>query len=74
MKRQDLMDYDITLALYTMCHCVEGMFDEISEDDLTSPSLRDGYRAVRSSISSLSESLEQYRDTKMGTFLESCEC
>ena len=57
MKRKDLMDYEVVLALYTICHCADMMIDEIAEDDLPE-SLRDGYRAVRSSISSLVESLE----------------
>ena len=73
VKRQDLMHYEVVLALFTICHCIDGMIDEIAEDDLPSPSLRDGYRAVRSSISSLVESLEQYRDDKIDTFLSSCE-
>lgn len=74
MNRKDLMEYEVVLALFTICHCVEGMFEEIAEDDLPSPSLRDGYRAVRSSIYALTKSIEQYRDEKMDTFLSSCEC
>lgn len=73
MKKQDFCDFEVVFALYTICHCIDGMIDEIAEDDLPSPSLRDGYRAVRSSISSLVESLEQYRDDKVDTFLSSCE-
>lgn len=72
MKRKDLMDYEVVLALYTIGHCADGMFNEIDECDLPE-SLRDGYRAVRSSISSLVESLEQYRDDKIDTFMSSCE-
>ena len=72
MKRQDLMDYEVVLALFTISHCAEGMFDEIAEDDLPE-SFREGYRAVRSSISELVDSLEQYRDDKMDTFATSCE-
>ena len=73
MKRQDLMDYEVVLALFTICHCIDGAIDEIAEDDLPSPSLRDGYRAVRSSIYALIKSIEQYRDDKIDTFLSACE-
>ena len=73
MKRQDLMDYEVVLALYTICQCMDGAIDEIAECDLPSPSLIDGYRAVRSSISSLIKHIEQYRDAKKDTFLSACE-
>ena len=73
MKRQDLMDYEVVLALYTICQCMDGAIDEIAECDLPSPSLRDGYRAVRSSISSLVDSIKQYRDDKKDAFTSDCE-
>ena len=73
MKRKDLMEYEVVLALFTICHCIDGAIDEVAEDDLPSPSLRDGYRVVRSSISSLTKSIEQYRDEKVDTFLSACE-
>ena len=72
MKRQDLMDYEVMFALYTISHCADGMFDEIAEDDL-SDSLAADYRAVRSSISSLIKHIEQYRDDKKETFIAACE-
>ena len=72
MKLKDLMDLEVVFALYTISHCSEGMFDEIAEDDLPDP-LIDGYRAVRSSISSLIKHIEQYRDEKMGTLIAACE-
>ena len=72
MKKQDLMDYEVLLALYTITHCSDGMFDEVAEDDLPDALCSD-YRAVRSSISSLTKSLEQYRDENIGTFLSGCE-
>ena len=75
MKKQDLMDlmdFEVVLALYTISHSADGMFDEIAEDDLPE-SLCSGYRAVRSSISSLTKSIEQYRDDKMDTFMSACE-
>ena len=70
--RKDIEDFEVVFALYTISHCADGMFDEIAEDDLPN-SIRSGYRAVRSSISSLVDSLEQYRDDKMGTFIAACE-
>lgn len=72
MKRQDLMDYEVVLALFTICHCIDGAIDEIAEDDLPEM-LRSDYRAVRSSIYALTKSIEQYRDDKVDTFLSSCE-
>ena len=73
MKRQDIRDFETVFALFTIIHCADAMIDEIAESDLPESSLRDGYRAVRSSISSLMESLEQYRDSKIDTFLSACE-
>ena len=72
MKLKDIEDFEVVCALYTICHCMDGMIDEIDEYDLTD-SLRSDYRAVRSSISSLVKSLEQYRDDNIGTFLSACE-
>ena len=66
-----LEDFEVLLALYTISHCAEGMFDEIEECDLPEM-LRDDYRAVRSSISSLVKSIEQYRDENIATFLSAC--
>ena len=72
MKKQDLMDYEVVLALFTICSCADVMIDEIAECDLPE-SLREGYRAVRSSISSLVESLEQYREENIDTLTSACE-
>ena len=72
MKKQDLMDFEVVFALYTITHCMNGMIDEIAEDDLPD-SLRSDYSAVRSSISSLVKRIEQYRDDNIGTFLSACE-
>lgn len=72
MKRQDLMDYEVVLALYTICHCMDGIIDEIAECDLPEM-LRDDYRSVKSSIFALIESIEQYRDAKKDTFMSACE-
>ena len=72
MKLKDIEDFEVVLALYTISHCVDGMIDEIAEDDLPDALCSD-YRAVRSSISSLVKSIEQYRDDKMDTFLSDCE-
>ena len=67
-----LEDFEVLLALYTITHCIDGMIDEISEDDLPDALLTD-YRAVRSSISSLIKHIEQYRDENIATFLSACE-
>lgn len=72
MKLKDIEDFEVVSALYTICHCADGMFDEIAEDDL-SDSLCSDYRAVRSSISSLTKSIEQYRDANIATFIAACE-
>ena len=72
MKLKDIEDFEVVFALYTISHCADGMFDEIAECDLPS-SLIDGYRAVRSSISSLTKSIEQYRDANIATFIAACE-
>lgn len=72
MKRKDFMDYEVVLALLTVCHCIDGIIEEIEECDLPEM-LRDDYRSVRSSISALTERIEQYRDDKMDTFISACE-
>ena len=72
MKLKDIEDFEVLLALYTISHCADGMFDEIAEDDLPE-SLMEGYRAVRSSMSSLVKSIEQYRDNNIATFIAACE-
>lgn len=72
MKRQDFCDFEAVFALYTISHCADMMFDEIAECDLPEM-LRDDYRAVRSSISALTKSIEQYRDAKKETFMSACE-
>ena len=72
MKLKDIEDFEVVLALYTITHCVDGMFDEIAEDDLPDALCSD-YRAVRSSISALTKSIEQYRDDNISTFIAACE-
>ena len=72
MKLKDIEVFEVVSALYTICHCMDGMIDEIAEDDLPD-SFRDDYRAVRSSISSLVKSIEQYRDDNISTFISACE-
>ena len=72
MKKQDFQYYEVVLALYTICHCMDCIIDEIAECDL--PALiRDDYRSVRSSICALTESIEQYHDAKKETFIAACE-
>ena len=72
MKKQDFIDFEVVLALYTICHSIDCIIDEIAECDLPEM-LRDDYRAVRSSISALTKSIEQYRDAKKETFMSACE-
>ena len=72
MKLKDLMDLEVVFALYTISHCADGMFDEIDADDLPD-ALCSNYRAVRSSISSLTKSIEQYRDANLATLISDCE-
>ena len=72
MKKQDFIDFEVVLALYTICHSIDSIVDEIAECDLPEM-LRSDYRAVKSSIYALTESIEQYRDDKMGTFIAACD-
>ena len=72
MKRKDFQDYEVVLALFTICHSMDSIIDEIAECDLPEM-LRGDYRAVKSSIDALTKSIEQYRDDKMDTFLSACE-
>ena len=72
MKLKDIEDFEVVLALYTISHCADGMFDEIAEDDLPD-SLIDGYRAVRSIICALTKNIEQYRDENIATCISACE-
>ena len=72
MKLKDIEDFEVLLALYTISHCADGMFDEIAEDDLPD-SLCSDYRAVRSSISALTKNIEQYRDENIDAFLSACD-
>ena len=66
------MDFEVVLALYTICHCMDGIIDEIAECDLPEM-LRSDYRSVKSSICALTESIEQYREDQMETFMSACE-
>ena len=72
MRLKDIEDFEVLLALYTITHCADGMFDEVAEDDLPDALCSD-YRAVRSSISSLTKSIEQYRGENIATFVAACE-
>lgn len=71
--RKDIEVFEVVFALYTINHSADLMFDEIEESDLPEESLRDRYRSVRESISSLMESLERYRDEHIDTFNSDCE-
>lgn len=73
MMRKDIEVFETVFALFTISHCADLMFDEIEESDLPEEYLRDGYRAVRESIHSLTKSIEQYRDENIDTFNSACE-
>ena len=72
MKREDIRTYEVIIALFTISTMADGMFEEIDECDLPEM-LRSDYRSVKSSICALTESIEQYRDEKMDTFMSACE-
>ena len=72
MKLKDIEVFETVFALFTISHSSDLMFEEIEECDLPEM-LRDDYRAVRSSISSLVKRIEQYRDENIATFLSACE-
>ena len=72
MKQKDFQEYEVVLALYTICHCMDGIIDEIAECDLPE-TLRIDYRSVKSSICALTESIEQYHEAKKETFIAACE-
>ena len=72
MKLKDIEVFEVVFALYTITHCIDGMIDEIAEDDLPE-SLRSDYRSVRSSICALTKSLEQYRDENIAIFISACD-
>ena len=72
MKKQDFQDYEVVLALYTICHSMDCIIDEIAECDLPEMLCSD-YRAVKSSICALTESIEHWRDDKKETFIAACE-
>ena len=72
MKRRDFQEYEVVLALYTICHSMDCIIDEIAECDLPE-TLRIDYRSVKSSICALTESIEQYHDSKKETFIAACE-
>ena len=72
MKLKDIEVFETVFALFTICHCMDGMIDEIAECDLPEM-LRDDYRSVKCSISALTKSIEQYRDDNIATFISACE-
>ena len=72
MKRKDLEAFRAVFALYTISYCADVSIGEIEESDLPEM-FREGYRAVRSSLSELVDGLEQYCKDKTDTFLAACE-
>ena len=72
MKKQDLEAFRAVFALYTISYCADVSIGEIEECDLPDP-FREGYRAVRSSLSELVDDLEQYCKDKTDAFMSACE-
>ena len=72
MKRKDIKEFEAVLALYTICRCADGMIDEIADCDLPE-AFRDGYRAVRSTLSEFGDSLELYCRDKEDILTSDCE-
>ena len=72
MRQKDIMHLESVCALFTMCHCTEDMLDGFTEDDFPEM-LRNSLKELKTSIHSMIESMEQYRDLKKDTFLSACE-
>lgn len=72
MKQKDLMHLESVCALFTMCHCMDDMLDEITEDDLPEM-LGESYQALKTSIHAMLSSMEQYRNAEKDTFMSACE-
>ena len=72
MKRKDLEAFRAVFALYTISYCADVSIGEIEESDLPEM-FREGYRAVRSSLSELVDGLEQYCKDKTDTLIAACE-
>lgn len=69
MKQKDLMYLESVCALFAMCHCMDEMLDEIYLPEM----LRDSYQALKTSVHSMLESMEQYRNDEKDTFMSACE-
>ena len=72
MKLKDIEAFRAVFALYTICYCADVSIGEIEESDLPEM-FREGYRAVRSSISEFVDGLEQYCKDKTDTFIAACD-
>lgn len=72
MKQKDLMQLESVCALFTLCHCMDGLLDEITEDDLPEM-LGESYQALKTSIHAMLSSMEQYRNAEKDTFMSACE-
>lgn len=72
MKKKDLEHLESVCALYTLCHCMDDMFDGFTEDDFPEM-LSDSIHALKASIHDMIESMEQYHALKKDTFMSACE-
>ena len=72
MKQKDLMHFETVCALFSMCHCLDDLLDEITEEDLPE-TLGESYQALKTSIRAMLEGMEQYRDAEKDTFMSACE-
>lgn len=72
MKKKDLEHLESVCALFTLCHCMDDMFDEFTEDDFPEM-LSDSFHALKESIHDMIEIMEQYHAIKKDTFMSACE-
>ena len=72
MKRKDLVHLESVCALFTMCHCMDDMFDGFTEDDFPEM-LGNSLKALKTSIHDMLECMEQYHALKKDSFLSACE-
>ena len=72
MKQKDLIHLESVCVLFTLCHCMDDMLDEITEDELPEM-LGEDYKNLKASIHAMLESMEQYRKAEKDTFMSACE-
>lgn len=72
MKRKDLVHLESVCALFTLCHCMDDMFDGFTDDDFPEM-LSDSIHALKTSVHDMIENMEQYHKLKKDTFMSACE-